>query len=106
MTDLEVCRLSAEALGKGGIYDDGGAIWIHHGTTYSRHWNPLTDAEQRWACVEFLLNTSEVVLAQNGTTNPFAHAVREKAGPSIIIRCPASKFPARAVAELQRRKKP
>jgi hypothetical protein len=119
MTELEVCRLSAEALGKkhtecvgevnpairrhavwidaGGLATEGLEAWIE--------WNPLLNAEQRWECVEWLLKENEIVFAENYQTNPLAHALRARNGrPNTIIHCPDSEFPARAVAELQRRK--
>jgi hypothetical protein len=109
MTELDVCRLSAEALTLPlEIQDD--VVWIHRhgGRNFSgkevraggTRWNPLLNAEQRWECVEFLLKQGWRI--EFGHSGQYLSKPLEQ--PSHTFMCPASEFPARAVAELQRRK--
>lgn len=102
MTDLEICRLSAEALGKPWL----NAHWPN--CADGSHWDPLTNAEQRWECVEWLiaggyqLALGYYPTANSRNTENWLHS-RSSGGVFYLI-CPASEFPARAVAELQKRK--
>ena len=101
MDDLEVCRLSAEALGKV-IETDAApkdAVWVQ-GPNGERwvYWNPLTNAEQRWECVERLLERGSIVLSRT-----IGHGVYSGGQLFPEITCPAAEFPARAVAEIRRR---
>jgi hypothetical protein len=101
MTDLEVCRLSAEALGHKASHwaEPGDRVYLDGDIT--REWNPLLNAEQRWECVEFLLRTEEAIHLR--TSSGSVH-VGDPNVSDVWIDCPASEFPARAVAELQKRK--
>ena len=103
MTDFEVCRLSAEAMWKevsNDIASDDGVFVSNDPSQPEVHWNPLTNAEQRWECVEWLLELKCFVFLYGLTE----HKIDSERGGPIYIDCPASEFPARAVAELQRRK--
>lgn len=115
MTTLEVCRLSAEAVGhketdpplanEYGVAIQGAHLFV---------WNPLTNAEQRWECVEWLLERGDICFEKRDPEpyiyyHEFTYAQKpESEGDNgwrtIAETCPASEFPARAVAELQRRK--
>ena len=103
MDELKVCRLSAEALGKA-IETDAApkdAVWIQ-GPNGERwvHWNPLTNAEQRWECVEFMMrgdsHRSLIIDSEK-----YHEWYRWDSRAPISIKCPAAEFPARAVAEIR-----
>ena len=101
MTDLDICRLSAEALGKKlserwTLYQDKPALCFEDGLP----WNPITIAEQRWECVEWLLRNGDLWLSAPDDHEFCSHENR------VIVELPfpASEFPARAVAELHKRK--
>ncbi len=102
MTDLEVFKLSANSCKCriANIYENriGILVELENGIA----WNPFTNAEQRWECVEKLLEMGPVnflnaQVAEMYPVDPFAAL-------PILIKCPASEFPARALAELQKRK--
>jgi hypothetical protein len=106
VTELEVYRLSAEALGVA-VRERAGALLcgpFKDSELIADVWNPLLNAEQRWECVEFLLlNNSTLILSGDGEENEWYQGHAETL-IGIHERGPASEFPARAVAELQRRK--
>lgn len=110
MTDLEVFRLSAEAC-KGQAVIDDGACWVPWGLSGkgAEKWNPFTNAEQRWQCVETLLKTHVIGMEQHFWRDGAAHCIWNKNGyksdGDFFLDCPASEFPARALAELHRRNK-
>ena len=98
MTELEVCRLSAEAINPDRLrYEPDRELvwdWLN-----MKPWNPRTDAEQRWECVEWLLKRGlKIELVRGG-------AWIEKPDFIYSTRRPASEFPACAVAELHKRSK-
>lgn len=103
MTDLEVFRLSAEACGET-FYEatDGfGGKYLH---TNRGEWHPFTNAGQRWQCVEKLLEARAFIVLDPAPGNHHsADAVAWRKEQRIKITCPASEFPARALAELWRR---
>ena len=101
MTDLEVCRLSAEALEKR-IEEVSDEVWVDEFNDGTVHpWNPLEIAEQALECMAWLLNRGLVELR----TNPDRCYWWCIGGPGhIVLNCPARQFFARAVAELQKRK--
>ena len=83
----EVFRLSAKALAK-------------HDALLPL-WDPFNNAYQRWECVEWILVHGRVLLFDPGGR----HESRGMfAGDSMKIECQAAEFPARAVAEVQRRR--
>lgn len=104
MTDLEVCRLGAEALGKHAVEYNGTNLWVFkkwpdpNDNGGVEMWNPLTDAEQRWECVEWLRKYGQILI---GSAH---HHKLSIAGVTVSFYCEVKEFPARAVAELQRRK--
>ena len=110
LTDLDVCRLSAEALGheaKTKNHPELGKIVTYGGTTNHDWcvWNPLTNAKQRWECVEWLLkqNKDSWISLDSGNVNTYDWVAANE-DHIVQIECPTAEFPARAVAELQRRK--
>lgn len=106
MTELEVCRLSAEALAKHIGHISHGEVTIigcDENGEFETRWNPILNAEQRWECVEWLLAAEYALTIWN---RPDKNHTQEAMGYAEIVQleCPASEFPARCVAELQRRK--
>lgn len=102
MTELEVCRLTAKAFGR--VYDPSFVPDPYDEREDIRisNWNPLTNAEQRWECVEWLDTSGyNILLATESSV-----AIARTAGPqaNIAISCHKNEFPARAVAEIQKRK--
>ena len=111
MTDLEVCKLSAEALWPK-FYTErhrDGELWVYPNGQGSFAgwfpWNPLTNAKQRWECVEWLLkqNKDSWISLDSGNVNTYDWVAANE-DHIVQIECPTAEFPARAVAELQRRK--
>lgn len=119
MDQLEIFRLSAEAMGwrvepledgRYRVYDSqeptdipifGIGNWIMN------KWNPFTNAEQRWQCVETLLKTHVIEMEQlrDGAAHYVLNKNGRKSDGCFFLDCPASEFPARALAELHRRNK-
>lgn len=100
---LEVCRLSAEALGKHPMREGWkpvGAVGpsMECFLIDDSVWNPLVNPEQRWACVKWLLERYPVTLGMKNRNNWVGMPI------AVSLDCPAAEFPARAVAELRRRK--
>lgn len=89
MEKADICRLSAKALGK------PAAILLL--------WDPLTNAYQRWECLEWILVQGRLVLLDSGNRHESWSLIRL---PELTIRidCMAAEFPARVVAEIQRRR--
>jgi hypothetical protein len=106
MTDLDVCRLSAEVLGKKVVTltrgDEAGLPMTRDAIGLLVPWNSLTNAEQRWECVEWLLSNGCALRIGARTTHHLE--ISDLSQSDIWLECPASEFPARAVAELQKRK--
>ena len=105
-TDLEVCRVTAEACGKTVVYseagdvctvDDGIAIYDENGLIIP--WNPITTPEQRDECEDKLLELGYWFV--EGTRLCHLQHMTE---PDWIFNGPWRKFPARALAEVQRGK--
>jgi hypothetical protein len=90
LTELEVFQLSARACGyevEPTALQSGHEVWVSgkdiaDGTCLE--WNPFTNAEQRWECLE--------ELSKRGFT-----------GNIWGTTCPLKEFPARALAELEAR---
>lgn len=104
--ELEICRISAEALEYGITKENysprGGLLVWKDGKAID--WNPLTNAEQRWECVEWLLAHGHDVNI-TCSLDEAQHTTQTRKFDWTSFSCPASEFPARAVAELQRRSK-
>ena len=100
--DLEACRLSAEALGyvvHGECWQDNKFQYLDIGPVTVVPWNPLTDAEQRWECVEWLRQRKCHLLI-----SPHHHHKLMIGGKTVsIYDHDAGRVPALAVAELRRR---
>lgn len=108
--DLEVLRLSAEACGYDVVYSEscepctfGTALAIRKNCIGPMvPWNPLEIAEQRWECLKKLLETCTVEFdALNGD---MGHCIDNQKGVYFALGCPVDDAPARALAEIQRRK--
>jgi hypothetical protein len=103
MDKLEVCRLTAEALGKKhalGVANN--VVWLigEDDLLDGTEWDPLTNADQRWECVEWLLaHGMDCCLIADGT---HISGPDPEAKDVFIETCQASEFPARAVAEISR----
>lgn len=104
MDNLDVFRLSAEAFGYSPdpqqvvLNPLGLWAWNLDKREYF-WWNPFTNAEQRWQCVEKLLEMGSFGEwgKNHGRFLPYG-------GEWVNFNCSAYEFPARALAELQRRK--
>jgi|SRR6266850_1544898 len=99
MKPLEVCRLSAEALGYKASHwaEPGDGIYLDGDIT--REWNPLTNAEQRWECTLKLMSLGwDVCFARENDIHSAANGLE-----CMDIKCDASAFPAMALAELWKR---
>ena len=104
--DLEACRLSAEALGyvvHGECWQDNKFQYLDIGPVTVVPWNPLTDAEQRWECVEWLLARGWYDINFCGDGEHHLWSLDKTYGSIFQFDGPAAEFPARAVAELRRR---
>lgn len=114
MDKLEVCRLSAEALGKEilspeeypdtrstvGVLDSETVVVSDQNGIHE--WDPLENASQRWECVEWLLAHGYDVGLWPEARHYLWDQNKDRFGDRIEIECPASEFPARAVAEISR----
>jgi len=101
MTDLEVCRLSAEGLGKRIVNHPNDPPSIVNSKGGIVPWNPLANAEQRWKCVEWLRGQRYGVSI--GDIDYHELISTKDTQDNVVLECPAAEFPARAVAELRRR---
>jgi len=86
MDQTEVYRRSALALGN------------------PEGWDPFNNAEHRWACVEWILATGQVVLLNGGGFHHQTWGLSRYHEPALGLDCPAREFPARAVAEMHLRR--
>lgn len=96
--------INAEALGKEVVGIDTtpkDAVWIQepNGERWV-HWNPLTNADQRWECMEFLLRYDGSLMFDSDGNNDWD---TWDGMHRIYMKCPAAEFPARLVAEIRRR---
>lgn len=111
MDEFEICRLSAEALGyksKTESICNALVVYVMHKAMPKadwRDWNPLTNAKQRWECVEWLLKRGGVIIFSGDPKDDAQEyykfdAMEGRNIDLVTMRCPVSEFPARAIAEL------
>ena len=101
MADLEVFRLSAKMCGYTLDIDPYVPALVVRAPDGGLHrWNPFTNSDQRWECVEELLRTHVV-------EEETAHCVWNRKGfmldGGVFFDCNDNEFPARALAYLARR---
>jgi len=97
LSDLEVFKLSAEACGQlVHTHFANEKLWIHYANGSIEEWNPFLNADQRWECVQKLLEMGYCV--RIGFANDDYHQLEGE--PEI--NCPAEEFPARALAQLHK----
>lgn len=113
MDKREVFWLSAEGCGHKPVQstDGFGSIRLScYNGNRVYEWSPFTNAEQRWECVRKLLVGGDVWFygeSCHTRTKRMAHVRFDDSAKELApidIDCPAEEFPARALAELRKRR--
>lgn len=109
MSEMEVLILSAKACGYTHNIGKNGCVFIYQSygpTTRKLFWEPFTNAEQRWECVMKLLEMGYCMVLSNAEWGKSEVGWLSMDGcvtRALRVDSPASEFPARALAVLQKK---